>query len=168
MTPVPAHALAQSRAHTPAHTGLTRKRGVALIMTLGAIAVIGTLVIGVVFSAMLERREALQQLLRARALDAAELALAAVIAPSMWDSSWSASPSRGIIAQRPYALTASDAIDSVRVAKLSARLFLIVSDARVGLSPLAVARRRVSMIVVLDSAQHPAPARTHAWLELTR
>lgn len=137
-------------------------------MTLGAIAVIGALVVGVVFSALVERREALQQLLRARALDAAELALAAVIAPGMWDSSWSASAARGSIAQRPYALPAADAIDTVRVAKLTARLFLVISDARVGLSPLAFARRRASMIVVLDSAEHPVPARTHAWLELTR
>jgi hypothetical protein len=63
---------------------------------------------------------------------------------------------------------AADAIDSVRIAKLSSRLFLVISDARVGLSPLAFARRRVSMIVVLDSAQHVAPAASHAWLELTR
>ncbi|MEO8879682.1 MAG: hypothetical protein ABI446_04750 [Gemmatimonadaceae bacterium] len=146
----------------------TRRKGVALVMTLGAIAVIGALVIGVVFSAVLERREAMQQLLRARALDAAELALAAVIAPTMWDSSWSLTPARGIIAQRSYALAAADAADTVTVAKLSALRFLVISDARVGLSSLAFARRRVSMIVVLDSAQHPAPARTHAWLELTR
>jgi hypothetical protein len=138
------------------------------MMTLGAIAVIGALVIGVVFSALLERRAAMEQLLRARALDAAELALAGTIAPSAWDSSWSASPARGIIATRSYALMAADAIDSVRIAKLSSRLFLVISDARVGLSPLAFARRRVSMIVVLDSAQHVAPAASHAWLELTR
>jgi hypothetical protein len=146
----------------------SRKRGVALMMTLGAIAVIGALVIGVVFSALLERRAAMEQLLRARALDAAELALAGTIAPSAWDSSWSTSPARGIIATRSYALLAADATDSVRIAKLSSRLFLVISDARVGLSPLAFARRRVSMIVVLDSAQHAAPAASHSWLELTR
>lgn len=145
-----------------------RKRGVALVMILGAIAVIGALVVGVVFSAVLERREAMLQLLRARALDDAELALAAVIAPAMWDSSWSLTPARGAIARRSYALAATDAVDTVTVAKLSAQRFLVISDARVGLSSLAFARRRVSMIVVLDSAQHPAPARTHAWLELTR
>jgi hypothetical protein len=138
------------------------------MMTIGAIAVIGALVIGVVFSAALERREAMQELLRARALDAAELGLAACIAPTVWNPSWSTSPARGMLANRSYALGAADAIDSVRIAKLSSRLFLVVSDARVGLSPLAFARRRVSMIVVLDSAQHPVPARTHAWLELTR
>jgi hypothetical protein len=138
------------------------------MMTLGAIAVIGSLVIGVVFSALLERRAAMEQLLRARALDAAELALAGTISPSDWDSSWSTTPTRGIIASRSYALLAADAIDSVRIAKLSSRLFLVISDARVGLSALAFARRRVSMIVVLDSAQHPAPAGAHAWLELTR
>jgi hypothetical protein len=146
----------------------SRKRGVALMMTLGAIAVIGSLIIGVVFSALLERRAAMEQLLRARALDAAELALAGTIAPAGWDSSWSTTPMRGIIASRSYALLAADATDSVRIAKLSTRLFLVISDARVGLSPLAFARRRVSMIVVLDSAQHAAPAGSHAWLELTR
>ena len=138
------------------------------MMTIGAIAVIGALVIGVVFSALLERREAMQQLLRARALDAAELGLAASIAPSMWNFSWSTSPARGILATRSYPLGASDAIDSVRITKLSSRLFLVVSDARVGLSALAFARRRVSLIVVVDSAQHPAPVRIHAWLELSR
>ncbi len=138
------------------------------MMTLGAIAVIGALVVGVVFSAVVERREAMQELLRARALDAAELGLAASVVPALWDSSWSTSPTRGVIANRSYALGAADAIDSIRITKLSSRLFLVVSDARVGLSALAFARRRVSMIVVLDSAQHPAPARTHAWLELTR
>lgn len=138
------------------------------MMTIGAIAVIGALVIGVVFSAALERREAMQQLLRVRALDAAELGLAECIAPAVWNSSWSTSPARGMLANRSYPLGAADAIDSLRIAKLSSRLFLVVSEARVGLSPLAFARRRVSMIVVLDSAQHPVPARMHAWLELTR
>ena len=138
------------------------------MMTLGAIAVIGAMVVGVVFSALVERREAMQELLRARALDAAELGLAASVVPALWDSSWSTSPTRGVIANRSYALGVADAIDSIRITKLSSRLFLVVSDARVGLSALAFARRRVSTIVVLDSAQHPAPARTHAWLELTR
>jgi len=138
------------------------------MMTIGAIAVIGALVIGVVFSAVLERREAMQELLRARALDAAELGLGESIAPGVWNLSWSTSPARGILANRSSPIGSADAIDSVRIAKLSSRLFLVVSDARVGLSPLAFARRRVSMIVVLDSAQHPVPARTHAWLELTR
>ena len=138
------------------------------MMTLGAIAVIGALVIGVVFSAMLERREAMEQLLRARALDAAEGGVVGTLAPAMWNSSWSTSPLRGILAHRAYPLNLVDAIDSVSIAKLSARLFLIISDARVGLSPLAFARRRVSLIVVLDSAQRPVPATRHAWLELTR
>jgi hypothetical protein len=146
----------------------SRKRGVALMMTLGAIAVIGALILGVLFSALLERRAAMEQLLRARALDAAELALAATIAPAAWDSSWSATPIRGIVATRSYALPAPDAIDSVRIAKLSPRFFLVISDARVGLSALAFARRRLSLIVVLDGANHPAPASSHAWLELTR
>jgi hypothetical protein len=137
-------------------------------MTLGAIAVIGALIVGVLFSALLERRAAMEQLLRARALDAAELALAGTIAPAAWDSAWSASAARGIVAVRAYPLIAPDAVDSVRIAKLSSRLFLVISDARVGLSPLAFARRRLSTIVVLDSAQHVAPARSHAWLELTR
>jgi type II secretory pathway component PulK len=150
-------------AHEP-----SRRRGVALMMTLGAIAVIGALIVGVLFSALLERRAAMEQLLRARALDAAELALAATIAPTAWDSSWSAAPTPGIVANRSYSLPAPDVIDSVRIAKLSSRFFLVIADARVGLSPLAFARRRLSLIVVLDSAQHPAPARSHAWLELTR
>jgi hypothetical protein len=146
----------------------SRRRGIALVMTLGAIALIGALVVGVVFSALLERRDAMQQLLRARALDAAELGLAGTVAPPVWDFSWSTSAARGVIATRSYALPESDATDSLRIAKLSSRLFLVVSDARVGTSALAFARRRVSMIVVLDSALHPAPARSHAWLELTR
>jgi hypothetical protein len=146
----------------------SRKQGIALMMTLGAIAVIGALVIGVLLSALLERRAAMEQLLRARALDAAELALAGTIAPSGWDASWSTTPARGVIATRSYALLAPDAIDSVRVAKLSSRFLLVISDARVGLSSLAFARRRLSLIVVLDSAQQPTILRSHAWLELTR
>jgi hypothetical protein len=138
------------------------------MMTLGAIAVIGALIVGVLFSALLERRAAMEQLLRARALDAAELALAATIAPAAWDPSWSATSARGMVANRSYSLPAPDALDSVRIAKLSSRFFLVIADARVGLSPLAFARRRLSLIVVLDSAQQPAPARSHAWLELPR
>ena len=137
-------------------------------MTLGAIAVIGALIVGVLFSALLERRAAMEQLLRARAIDAAEFALAATIAPGAWDPSWTASPAPGIIATRSYSLPAADVTDSVRIAKLSSRVFLVIADARVGLSPLAFARRRLSLIVLLDSAQQPAPARSHAWLELTR
>jgi hypothetical protein len=138
------------------------------MMTLGAIAVIGALIVGVLFSALLERRAAMEQLLRARALDAAELALAATIAPAAWEPSWSATPARGMVANRSYSLPAPDALDSVRIAKLSSRFFLVIADARVGLSPLAFARRRLSLLVVLDSAQQPAPARSHAWLELPR
>lgn len=138
------------------------------MMILGAIAVIGALVVGVVFSAMLERREAMQQRLRARALAAAEVALAGTLAPTVWNSSWSTSSLHGILAHRDFPLNVVDAIDSVTIAKLSTRLFLVISDARVGLSPMAFARRRVSLIVVLDSAQHPVPASRHAWLELTR
>lgn len=138
------------------------------MMTLGAIAVIGALLVGVVFSALLERRAAMEQLLRARALDAAELALAATIAPAAWDASWTTTPARGVIASRSYALPAPDALDSVRIAKLSPRSFLVIADARVGLSALAFARRRLSLVVVCDSAGLPAPVRSHAWLELTR
>jgi len=144
-----------------------RRRGIALMMTLGAIAVIGALVAGVLLSSLLERRAAMDALLRARALDAAELALASNIAPAGWDSTWSTA-ARGAITLRAFALGAADAVDSVRVTKLSARLLLVVSDARVGLSPLAFARRRVSTIVVLDSAGRPFPARAHRWLELSR
>jgi hypothetical protein len=148
--------------------GTRRQRGVALVMALGAIAVIGALVAGVLFAALVERRAAMFALLRARALDAAELALAASVAPAAWSSAWSTSSARGLLAVRDFPLGAPDAVDSVRVAKLSARLFLVVSDARVGLSPLAFARRRVSTIVFVDSVGRPAPARAHAWLELTR
>ena len=147
---------------------LRRRRGVALMMTLGAIAVIGALVAGVLLSSLLERRAAMDELLRARALDAAELGLASTIAPAGWSSAWSATAARGTITLRAFALDAADAVDSVRVTKLSSRFLLVVSDARVGLSPLAFARRRVSTIVVLDSALRPLPARAHAWLELTR
>ncbi len=138
------------------------------MMALGAIAVIGALVVGVLFAALFERRAATATLLRSRALDGAELALASTIAPAGWDSTWSSSTARGVVATLVYPLGASDAVDSVRVTKLAARVLLVVSDARVGLSPLAFARRRVSTIVVLDSAGRAAPAHAHAWLELTR
>jgi hypothetical protein len=138
------------------------------MMTLGAIAVIGALVAGVLFSSLLERRAAMAELLRARALDAAELGLATTVAPAGWDSAWSTTTARGAITLRAFALGAADATDSIRVAKLSASILLVVSDARVGLSRLAFARRRVATIVVLDSAGRPNPARAHAWLELTR
>lgn len=154
--------------HHPLEKTPRRKRGVALMMTLGAIAVIGALVAGVLLSSLLERRAAMDELLRARALDAAELGLASTVGPSGWDSAWSTTPARGAITLRAFALDAADAVDSVRVTKLSARLLLVVSEARVGLSPLAFARRRVSTIVVLDSAGKPVPARAHTWLELTR
>lgn len=145
-----------------------RRRGVALMMTLGAIAVIGALVAGVLLSSLLERRAAMDEMLRARALDAAELALASTVAAAGWDTVWSTTAARGAITLRAFSLGAADAVDSVRVTKLSASLLLVVSDARVGLSPLAFARRRVSTIVVLDSAGRPVPARAHRWLELTR
>lgn len=145
----------------------TRRRGVALVMTLGAIAVIGAMVAGVLLSSLLERRAAMDELLRARALDAAELALATTVGPG-WNVAWSTTAARGTITLRAFALDAPDAVDTVRVTKLSARNLLVVSEARVGTSPLAFARRRVSTIVVLDSALRPLSARAHAWLELTR
>lgn len=145
-----------------------RRRGIALVMTLGAIAVIGAMVAGVLLSSLLERRAAMDEMLRARALDAAELALAATVASAGWDGAWSTTAARGTITLRAFALDAPDAVDTVSVTKLSARNLLVVSDARIGTSPLAFARRRVSTIVVLDSALRPFSARAHAWLELTR
>jgi Tfp pilus assembly protein PilX len=145
-----------------------RRRGVALVMTLGAIAVIGALVAGVLLSSLLERRAAMDEMLRSRALDAAELGLASTVAPAAWNDAWSTTAARGTITLRAFALDAPDAVDTVRVTKLSAHALLVVSDARVGLSALAFARRRVSTIVVLDSALRPVAARAHAWLELTR
>lgn len=145
-----------------------RRRGVALVMTLGAIAVIGALVAGVLLSSLLERRAAMDEMLRARALDAAELGLASTIAPAAWNPTWSTTPARGTITLHAFALDAPDAVDTIRVTRLSTHALLVISDARVGLSSLAFARRRVSTIVVLDSALRPVPARAHTWLELTR
>ena len=77
----------------------------------------------------------MEQLLRARALNAAELALAATIAPAAWESVVEHDSARAaVIATRAYPLPAPDAIDSVRIAKLSSRFFLVIADARVGLS----------------------------------
>ena len=95
------------------------------MMTLGAIAVIGALIIGVLFSALLERRAAMQQLLRARALDAAELALAGTISRAAWDSVVEHHPASRHRREPLLPAPCADAIDSVRIAKLSSRFLLV-------------------------------------------
>ncbi len=140
------------------------RRGLALAIALGAIAIIGALIAGVLFAATQEFRSTRGGLARVRALTAAEFGLNALMRPGDWQPSWNAIAVGGSV-MTAYS-PGDGSADSVRIVKLAPSMFLAISEGRSSASPGEQARRRVSALIVLDRAGVPSFATGRPWVEL--
>jgi hypothetical protein len=126
---------------------LRARAGVALVMAVVAMAVLGALVTGVFFSALREQRDGRDAIQRAQALGAAEYGLAMAISPVSWRSSWNLASRRGPLAD--FALEPDTGIrDSVRVWKLGRNSFMLTSTGVSGFGASS-AVRRLALLVTL-------------------
>ena len=140
---------------------MPRRPGFALAVVLAALVLAGALAAGALWAARLSMRDAGGAVRRAAARAAAERALTLALRAPDWDTSWSAAGAPGLLAVRAH--TDGEVSDSVRVVRLSAGSFLVIAEARVGRAPLAPARERLSLIVVLDASRLPRRITAHAW-----
>ncbi|NUQ20770.1 MAG: hypothetical protein HOQ09_07385 [Gemmatimonadaceae bacterium] len=122
------------------------RKGMALGVVLMAIFVITLLILAAYFANIQEYRLGNNSLLQTRAMSSADYGHAAVY--QGWDKSWNAFKS-GTTWVRTY--TPGDGgIDTVRITKLNALSFLVVSEGRAGSGVRAGARRRAGMLLRLN------------------
>ena len=121
--------------------------GVALVMAVVAMAVLGALVAGVFFTALREQRDGRAAVHRVQALAAAEYGLAAALSSDNWRPSWNRAERRGLLHRFAYT-PGPDASDTVHLWKLERNSFLLAST---GVAGPAVSRaiRRISLLVTL-------------------
>jgi len=134
-----------TRHPSSAHT----RRGIAIVMVLVAMVVLGVAAAGVLFATQRGARDSGDSLRRTRTLAAAEYGLYHSLSPAEWRSRWNTTSERGLLATRVHQL-AEGAIDTVRLWKLAPASFLLTSDAALGVGPLR-ARRRLGLLVALDA-----------------
>lgn len=121
--------------------------GVALVMAVVAMAVLGALVAGVFFTALREQRDGRDAIHRVQALAAAEYGLAIVLSPQSWRSSWNTTSHRGPL--RDFAFEPDPGTsDSVRIWKLQRNSFLLSSRGSAG-TGISRATRGIALIVAL-------------------
>ncbi len=137
------------------------RRGFALALVLAALLLAGALAAGAVAAALQGTRDAVGAVARASALAAAERALTLAIAPSEWDSAWSAPAPPGLVAVRAHARGVEG--DTVRVVRLDDSRFLVIAEARAGGPSSLAARVRLSLLVALDPLRRPRRSAAHSW-----
>ena len=135
-----------------------RRRGIASMVALVTLAVLGMLVTGLAIAVMRDVRAARDALLRIRAAALAEEGLSAAVRAPLPPGD-SLAP-RGL--QRTLVLDNGDARDTVRVWKLGASTYALVSEAVVRDGPRRV-RRRLALLATaiarpVDTAAAPAAA----------
>lgn len=124
-----------------------RRPGVALLIALVAMSLVGALIAGLLLAAMRERRDGGDAIRRVRALAAAEYGPAMLLASGEWPAAWTAAPVRGFVGAR--VLHPGDgSVDSVTVLRLGLSTFLVASRGIVGIGVLQ-ARRRIGVLVDL-------------------
>lgn len=125
-----------------------RKRpGVALVMAVVAMAVLGALVAGVFFAALREQRDGRDSVHRVQSLAAAEYGLATALSPDSWRPSWNLTDRRGLLHTFAYKPDPG-ASDTVQLWKLERNGFLLVSSSVAG-PVVSRATRRVALLVTL-------------------
>jgi hypothetical protein len=129
-------------------TSLRARDGVALVMAMVAMAVLGALVAGVFFVALRDQRDGRDAVHRVQALAAAEYGLAAVFSPSVWRASWNLTTRRGLLETLAFGPGASVG-DTVRLWKLDRNSLLLVSSGAAG-PALSRAQRRIALLVALQ------------------
>lgn len=147
------HTTASPRAATPGLCrSLARARpGVALVMAVVAMAVLGALVVGVFFAALREQRDGRDAIHRVQALAAAEYGLAVESSPRSWRSSWNITARRGPLRDTAFEID-STTVDSTRLWKLGRNSFIVVSTGSVG-TGVSRARRRIALLLGLRVPQ---------------
>ena len=149
----PLRPIARKRFRTAASRSLPARAGVALVMAVVAMAVLGALVAGVFFAAMRDQRDGRDAVSRVGALAGAEYGLELTIAPGRWRSIWNTTARRGLLDSIVYD-PGGGSIDTVRLWKLESNVFLLVSSGSAG-PPTSRARRRIALLV---TPRVPRPA----------
>lgn len=121
--------------------------GVALVMAVVAMAVLGALVAGVFFTALREQRDGRDSVRRVQALAAAEYGLTVALSPDSWRSSWNVTARHGPLREISYAPEPGTS-DTVRIWKLARNSFLLTSIAVAG-PEISKATRRIALLVTL-------------------
>ena len=125
-----------------------RKRpGVALVMAVVAMAVLGALVAGVFFAALREQRDGRDSVHRVQSLAVAEYGLATALSSDSWRPSWNLTERRGLLHTFAYNPDPG-ASDTVQLWKLERNGFLLVSSSVAG-PVVSRATRRVALLVTL-------------------
>jgi hypothetical protein len=136
---------------------LKPRKGFALVAAITAIVVIGALITGIFFASTQEYRIGSNTLLQARALTAAEYGLNVVLAQdgtvapdSGWNADWNNALGTGQVITRQY-LPRDGSVDTLRVTRLDAKSFFVMSEGRAGVAgnSRAQARRRVGALIRL-------------------
>ena len=123
------------------------RTGVALLLAVIAMAVLGALVTGIFFAAMRDLRDGRDSVSRVQALAAAEFGLELALTPESWRPTWNTTTRRGLLATLAYDIGAGSS-DTVRLWKLESSTFLVVSAGAAG-QMASHASRRVSLLVKL-------------------
>jgi hypothetical protein len=140
---------------------LKPRKGFALVAAITAIVVIGALITGIFFASTQEYRIGSNTLLQARALTSAEYGLNVILAQdgtvapdSGWNMNWNTALGAGQVVTRRY-LPKDGSVDTVRLTRLDAKSFFLMSEGRAGVvgNPRAQARRRVGALVRLITPQ---------------
>lgn len=126
---------------------LRPRSGIALLVVLVTIVVIGVVSAALFVVALSDARGARSSPDRARALWAAESGIALAATRDAWSPIWNATPRRGRLAQRVLA-PGDGSLDSVGIWKLARADFLLVSTGVSG-PPGAQARRRLGQLLTL-------------------
>jgi hypothetical protein len=124
-----------------------RRRGIAIVLVLVAMTVLGVAAAGTHFAALRSSRDSRDALRRARVLAAAEYGLHHALTPAEWRAPWATISERGLLATQVHYLEGG-VVDTVRTWKLTSNAFLVTSDAVHGAGPLR-ARRRLGLLVSL-------------------
>lgn len=131
----------------PRLTRSSARPGVALIMAVVAMAVLGALVAGVFFAALREQRDGRDAVHRVQALAAAEYGLALALSPDSWRRAWNVTTRRGRLSESVHDPDAGTS-DTVALWKLDRNAFLLVSSGVAG-PVVSRAARRLALVVTL-------------------
>ena len=151
----PALAVHLATARPPVLRG---RYGFSLVVAMVSLAVTGSLIAGLFFLSTQEYRGGRNRLLQTRALTAAEYGQNATVTASRWSSeAWQTRLADGDVAVQSFQ-PGDGSTDTVRITRLSARSFLVVSDGHAGRGPEVEASRRVATLVQLVIPQMLVPA----------
>ena len=131
---------------------LRRREGFALAVALGAIVVIGGLIVGVLFAATQQYRIGRNTVLQARSLTAAEYGMNEILSTTQWNPTWNNAAMGTLVATRGYS-PGDNSTDTVRLTSLGNGAFQLTSEGRAGNVLGAQGRKRIGALVTLSTIQ---------------